>query len=33
MTVYNGEKYLPESIDSILKQTYTDFEFMIIDDA
>ncbi len=33
MAVYNGEKYLRESIDSILAQTFTDFEFVIIDDA
>ena len=30
MPVYNGEKYLKEAIDSILNQTYTDFEFIII---
>lgn len=33
MSVYNGEKYLREAIDSILHQTYTNFEFLIIDDA
>lgn len=33
MPVYNGEKYLQESIDSILKQTYSDFELIIIDDG
>ena len=33
MPVYNGEKYLRESIDSILNQTLTDFEFLIIDDG
>lgn len=33
MSVYNGEKYLNEAIDSILSQTYTDFEFLIIDDG
>lgn len=33
MPVYNGSEYLQESIDSILHQTYTDFEFIIIDDA
>lgn len=33
MSVYNGEKYLKESIESILNQTYTDFEFIIINDA
>lgn len=33
MSVYNGEKYLKEAIDSILRQTYRDFEFLIINDA
>ena len=33
MPVYNGEKYLCEAIDSILNQTFTDFEFLIIDDG
>ncbi|MCK4785888.1 MAG: glycosyltransferase, partial [Desulfobacteraceae bacterium] len=33
MPVYNGEKYLCESIDSVLKQTYTNFEFIIINDG
>ena len=33
MAVYNGEKYLRESIKSILKQTCTDFEFVIINDG
>ncbi|MCK5285790.1 MAG: glycosyltransferase [Candidatus Pacebacteria bacterium] len=33
MPVYNGEKYLEESIKSILNQTFTDFEFLIINDA
>lgn len=33
MSVYNGEKYLKEAIDSIISQTFTDFEFLIIDDA
>jgi len=32
MPVYNGAKYLNESIDSILNQTFSDFEFLIIDD-
>jgi glycosyltransferase involved in cell wall biosynthesis len=33
MSVYNGSTYLQESIDSILNQTFTDFEFIIIDDC
>ncbi len=33
MPVYNGERYLQESIESILKQTFTDFEFIIINDG
>ena len=33
MSVYNGEKYLRESIDSILDQTYKNFEFIIINDG
>lgn len=33
MPVYNGACYLEESIESILHQTFTDFEFIIIDDA
>jgi glycosyltransferase involved in cell wall biosynthesis len=33
MSVYNGEKYLKEAIDSIINQTFSDFEFLIIDDG
>jgi len=33
MPVYNSEKYLKESIGSILNQTFKDFEFIIINDA
>jgi glycosyltransferase involved in cell wall biosynthesis len=33
LRVYNGEKYIRESIDSTLNQTYKDFEFIIIDDG
>ena len=33
MPVRNGEKYIKESIDSILKQTFTDFELLIMDDC
>jgi glycosyltransferase involved in cell wall biosynthesis len=33
MSVYNGEPFLAETIQSILTQSLTDFEFLIIDDA
>lgn len=33
MSVHNGELYLQESIESILGQTFRDFEFIIINDA
>lgn len=33
MPVYNGETYLRECIDSVLAQTFTDFEFIIVDDG
>jgi glycosyltransferase involved in cell wall biosynthesis len=33
LPVYNGEKYLRESIESILAQTFTDFELVISDNA
>lgn len=33
MPVYNGGKYLDLAIQSILGQTYEDFEFLIIDDG
>lgn len=33
MAVYKGEKYLKEAIDSILNQTYRDYEFIIINDG
>lgn len=33
MPVYNAEKYLRAAIDSILNQTFKDFEFLIINDA
>lgn len=31
--VYNTEKYLRECIDSILSQTFTDFELILVDDG
>jgi len=33
MPVCDGEQFLREAIDSILAQTFADFEFLIIDDA
>ena len=33
MSVYNGEPYLREAIESILNQTCKDFEFIIINDG
>jgi glycosyltransferase involved in cell wall biosynthesis len=33
MSVYNGEKYISEAIESILNQTFSDFEFIIINDG
>ena len=32
MSVYNGEKFLKESIDSIINQTYRNWKLFIIDD-
>lgn len=33
MAVYNGEKFLRESVDSVLSQTFTDFELLVVDDC
>lgn len=33
MSVYNGERFLREAIESILNQTYREFEFLIINDG
>ncbi|MFB3764619.1 MAG: glycosyltransferase family 2 protein [Methanotrichaceae archaeon] len=33
MSVYNEENYLKETIDSILNQTFQNFEFIIVDDG
>jgi len=33
MSVYNCAKYIQGSIESIIKQTFTDWEFVIIDDG
>jgi hypothetical protein len=33
MPVYNGEEYVREAIDSILGQTFKDFELLVLDDG
>jgi glycosyltransferase involved in cell wall biosynthesis len=33
MSVYNGEKYLRQAINSILSQTFKNFEFIIVNDG
>lgn len=33
MSVYNGERFLVPAIESILDQTFTDFEFLVLDDG
>ena len=32
MTVFNGEKFILESINSIIKQTYKNWELIIVND-
>src|SRR5688500_5763404 len=33
MAVHNGERFLREAVQSVLDQTFTDFELVIVDDA
>jgi glycosyltransferase involved in cell wall biosynthesis len=33
LAVYNGQQYLRAAIDSVLAQTFADFEFLIVDDG
>jgi glycosyltransferase involved in cell wall biosynthesis len=33
MTAYNAERFLPLAVESVLRQTFADFEFVIIDDG
>ena len=31
--VYNGDRYIGEAVDSILSQTYSDYEIIVVDDG
>ena len=33
LPIYNGEKYMRQSIDSVIAQTYTNWELLIVDDG
>ena len=33
MSVYNGEEYLAEAIESVLCQSFADFELIVINDC
>lgn len=33
LTVYNAERFLAEAVESVLAQTFTDFEFLALDDG
>lgn len=33
MTVYNSEQYVAQTVESVLSQTFADFEFLVTDDA
>lgn len=33
MAVYNGERFLRQTMDSIISQTFDSFEVIVIDDA
>ena len=33
MSVYNGEDYLRDAIESVLNQTFKDFELIVINDC
>jgi glycosyltransferase involved in cell wall biosynthesis len=33
MSVFNGDEFLSETMDSVLNQTFRDFEFVIVDDG
>ena len=33
MPTYNVEKYIRQAVESVLEQTWKDFEFIIVDDC
>ena len=33
MAVHNGERFLAQAIDSVLAQTFADFELVVVDDG
>ena len=33
LATYNGEKYIKKAVDSVLEQSLTDFELIIINDG
>ena len=33
IAVYNADKYLPRCLDSVVKQTYTNLEIILVDDS
>ena len=33
ITAYNSMDYLPETLESVLRQTFTDFEILLVDDG
>ncbi len=33
LTTYNGEKYLPQQLDSLFAQTYSNIEIIALDDC
>ncbi len=33
MIFFNSERYIKEAIDSVLAQTFTDFELLLVDDG
>src|SRR5438874_11358052 len=33
LPVFNGERYLAQAIESVLAQTHTDFELLVVDDS